>query len=143
MKRIMSAAAVAFLVAGGVAAPAQGTPTYDPEKEKPATPGQACRAVQNIIDALAPDAGVEFSVGECASALAKRDFTLSFFGTPVQEQCAMLEGFGIEWPYTFYEEEVGTIDDLLPELTARNSKECTHALYTYHTIVTLVPEPPG
>lgn len=148
MKKFVTAAAAAIVLAVGAAAPAAAGPNYDPENEKPATPGQACRAIANTIEFVGPIVGldpddVDFSVGACASDLAKRDFTFSFFGTPVQEQCALLQGFGIEWPYTFYEEEVGGIDDLLPELTARNDKECTHALYAYHTIVNLIPEPPA
>lgn len=145
MKRIATAATAALVLALGAAAPAQAGPNHDPENEKPATPGQACRAVSNTIAlvGLDPD-DLGFKVGPCASELAQRDFTFEFFGTPVQEQCAFLkEAFIGDWPYTFYEEEVGGIDDLLPELTARTDKECTHALYTYHTIANLIPEPEG
>lgn len=149
MKRFATAAAAALVLTVGAAAPAHAGPNYDPENEKPATPGQACRAIANTIDLVGPIVGLDpddvgFKVGRCASKLAKPNFTFEFFGTPVQEQCAILkEAFIGDWPYTFYEEEVGGIDDLLPELTARTDKECTHALYAYHTIANLIPEPPG
>ena len=137
------------LFVGLVAAPASATRAYDPFDAGVANPGQTCTAMDRMLD-FAVELGLipshDFSKGECASMLAKKGFTFEFMGTSVQDNCDFLEGLVGGWPYTFYADEPYDPSDPLagnpfPRLTARNDAECARALYAFHTLVQLIPEP--
>ena len=60
------------------------------------------------------------------------------FGNPY-EQCDMLVEIGaITYPATLHSGEGGEREQLLPDLTVRNRKECGNALYAFHAIATAV-----
>ncbi len=141
-KKIAAAAFAAGTTLLLTAAPASAAQSYDPNVSRVANPANACKSIPGSLSALGLPAPAGFDYSECVRTLAKGEAYIDGpgLGSPY-DQCAALEKAGvITYPYTFYAGE--GFERLLPDLVAKNRKECGSALYAFHTIVNALPGPP-
>jgi hypothetical protein len=122
---------------------------YDPNVARVANPANVCRSIPGSIPLLAAKFGAPapdlswFNYSECVRTLAAGKAFVEGEGSPY-EQCDFLVGVGaFAYPVTLHSGEEPEVDDVLPDLTVRNRKECGNALYAYHTIFTALGPPPG
>lgn len=133
-------AAAATALAFAPYSPAGAAPSGDPNVARPATPAHACAAIPATLAQFGLEAA-DFDYSSCVKKLAGRVPNVDF-GDPY-EQCASLEAgivtpdgtFQITYPYTFHAEP----GDPFPDLTARSREQCARALWTFHTIGSLLP----
>lgn len=123
---------------------AAAAPSGDPNIARTATPAHACAAIPATLSQFGVEA-VGFDFKDCVKELAGRVPNTWWGGDPY-EQCAMLEEgietpggvFEISYPYTFHAEA----GDPFPDLTAHDREQCARALWTFHTIESMLPAPP-
>ena len=129
--------------------PASASTTYDPNVARVANPANTCKSIPGSIEHAAALMGTTidtswFDYTDCVTTMAHGDAVVPPpFGDPYA-QCDMLVNvFGaFSYPATLHngaDEE----DQLLPDLTVKNRKQCGSALYAFHAIATAVfPEEP-
>lgn len=159
MRRSLSVLAGLALAGSTLAAvaPASAAPKpYDPNVTRIANPANVCKSIPGSVAHASGMLGVDidtssFDFSDCARMLAKGDAFVEpaeEFGSPYV-QCDLLLTFGVTYPYTFHNDPdpANFEDAVLPDLTAKNRKQCGSALYAFHSIFTYVgpylpPEPP-
>ena len=146
-RSLLTAAGAALALAVTPTATASAAPS---EGARTANPAQSCKSVPVTLAAFeqiipgyeAPD----FDVSACVRAVAARVPDVPVFGSPYAQCAALEEGmmtpgglFQVTYPYTFH----SAPGDPFPDLTAHDRKQCARALYTFHTIESLLPPPPA
>ena len=149
-----SAVVAAICIGAGVlttfAGSAAGKAPYDPNVARIANPANVCTSIPGSVEHAAELLGMPtpdlswFDYDDCVRTLAQGEAFVEpadEFGSPYV-QCDVLQSFGITLPYTFHDTD-SLEDQLLPDLVAKNRKECGSALYAFHTIFTaLFPDGP-
>ena len=152
VKRLALTAAAASAVVLGLAAPASAAPSYDPNVARVANPANVCKSIPGtiqydagVLQMPAPDLS-SFSYSSCVSTLAQGKAVVEpveVFGDPYAQCDALVAGGVFSYPATLHSGEGGPEDQLLPDLTVNNRKECGNALYAYHYIADTLFGPEG
>jgi hypothetical protein len=133
-----------------VAAPASAATSYDPNVSRVANPANVCKSIPGSVTNAGALLGIPVDVSDfdykgCVTTLARGDAFVEpaeEFGDPYV-QCDMLVDMGfVSYPYTFHDTD-SEEDVLLPDLVAKNRKQCGSALYAFHSIFTELFAPPA
>ncbi len=146
MNRKSAAAAVIFIGASvltPLAGSAAAKGSYDPNVARLANPANVCKSIPGSIEHAAEEPGMPtpdlswFDYDDCVRTMAHGDAFVEpaeVFGSPYV-QCDRLQEFGLTLPHTFHDTD-NMEDQLLPDLVAKNRKQCGNALYAFHAIFT-------
>ncbi len=143
MRKTVALLAGATLAGSALVAanPAAASQTYDPNVARIANPANVCKSIPGSIENAGMVLGVpvdtsSFDYSACVATMARGKAVVEpvdVFGDPYA-QCDMLVQVGaFSYPATLHN---GTDleDQLLPDLTVKNRKECGNALYAFHSI---------
>lgn len=133
-----------------VAGPASAATSYDPNVTRIANPANTCKSIPGSVANAGALLGIpvdvsDFDYAGCVTMLAQGDAFVEpaeEFGDPYA-QCDLLVDMGfVSYPYTFHDTD-SEEDLLLPDLMAKNRKQCGSALYAFHAIFTELFAPPA
>lgn len=143
MRKPLIAAASTLLVGAGLAfaSPASASQSYDPNVARVANPANVCASIPGSVERASSMLGIPvdlsgFDYASCVTTMAHGAAVVEpveVFGSPYA-QCDMLVAVGVfSYPVTLHNGS-DMEDQMLPDLTVKNRKECGNALYAYHTI---------
>ena len=139
---IIAGAVLAGSALTGVSSASAAT-GYDPNVARVANPANTCKSIVGSIQNAGMLLGIPvdtsgFDYSSCVTTMAKGEAVVPPpFGDPYA-QCDFLVNVGaFSYPATLH--NGGDMEDqLLPDLTVKNRKQCGAALFAYHAIATAV-----